>query len=130
MKYFVTFLMILSVMAFAGEHKDHSHAKMDKAGAMACELQDGEACTTISISSAHCECGATEKAIGEALKGVGGVTMAKVDVKNHTAHVHYKSADVKPATLEKAIAAVGFDANDVKANKDAQAKLPQCCKPQ
>ena len=58
------------------------------------------------------------------------MTMAKVDVKNHTAHVHYKTADVKPAALEKAIAAVGFDANKTKADKDAQAKLPQCCKPE
>jgi len=129
MKYFMTFLMILGVMAFAEEHKDHSQAKMDKADKMACELADGQACTGISLSSANCECGATEKAIGSALMGVDGVTMAKVDVKNRMAHVHYKTADVKPATLEKAVAAAGFDANDSKANKDAQAKLPQCCKP-
>ena len=127
MKYFLTFVLLLSVMAFAGDHKDH--AKMDKAGKMACDVSEGQACTAIDLSSAHCACGGTEKSIGEALNNVDGVTMAKVDVKTNMAHVHYTKADVKVADLEKAVAAAGFDANDTKADAKAQAKLHQCCQP-
>ena len=127
MKYVLTFVLLLSVMAFAADHKDQG--KMNQAGKMACELNDGEACTAIALPTAHCTCGGTEKAIGEALNSVEGVTMVKVDVKKNMAHVHYTKGDVKVADLEKAVATAGFDANDTKADAKAQAKLHKCCQP-
>ena len=127
MKYLVTFVMILSVMAFAGDKKDHAHAGMDKTEKMSCTVADGEACAGIKLSSAACACGNTEKVIGSALNGVDGVTLAQVDMKNQMAHVHYKTASVKPAKLEKAVTAVGFDANDTKRDKKAYSELPACC---
>lgn len=119
---------MLCVMAFAGDHKDQ--VDMDSGQKMTCELKEGEACTSIKLSTAHCECGATEKMIGNALNGVEGVTMANVDVKNHMAHVHYTSADVQVADLENAVTTAGFDANDKKADKEAQSKLHACCAPE
>lgn len=125
MKYFLTFVLLLSVMAFAGDHKDHAHAKMEKAEKMTCELEEGQSCTAISLPTAQCSM--CEKSISTALKEVDGVTLAKVDAKAKSAHVHYTSADVKVADLEKAIAAVGYDANDTKRDEEAHAKLPACC---
>ena len=128
MKYFLTFALLLSVAAFAGDKKDHTHAAgTEKAEKISCTVADGEACTGIKLSSAACACGATEKTISTALNGVDGVTLAKVDVKNQMAHVHYKTASVKPAKLEKAVAAVGFDANDTKRDKKAHSELHKCC---
>ena len=92
---------------------------------MACELTDGQTCTAIALPTAQCSM--CEKTITTALEGVDGVTMAKVDAETKMAHVHYASADVKVTDLEKAIAAVGYDANDTKRDEKTHVTLPQCC---
>ncbi len=128
MKYALFFILMLGLgrFAFADDQKNHDHSQMEKSEKMTCELKDGEACTVIAVPTA--QCGMCEKTIGSALEGVKGVTLAKVDVKAKTAHVHYTSADVQVSDLEKAIAAVGYDANKVTRNEDAHSKLPDCCK--
>jgi copper chaperone CopZ len=127
MKYALVFMLMfsLSVFSLAADEKKHEHGNMDQAEKMTCELKDGEACTAIAIPTS--QCGMCEKTIGKALEGVDGVTLAKVDAKAKTAHVHYASADVKVATLEKAITAVGYDANDAERDEKVHDSLPQCC---
>ncbi len=125
MKYLTTFVLLLVVVAFAGDQKGHDHAKMDGAEKMNCELKEGESCTTIAIPTAQCSM--CEKTITTALEGVKGVSMAQVDAKAKTAHAHFSSADVSVADLEKAIAVVGYDANETKRDEKAHAALPTCC---
>ena len=126
MKYFLTFALLLSVATFAGDKKDHSQKMEGEAKAMECELQEGQAHTTISLPTAQCSM--CEKTIETAVKKVDGVSMVNVSAKEGQAHVHFAKAEVKVEELEKAIAAVGYDANDTKRNEEAHAKLPQCCK--
>lgn len=125
MKYLTTFVLLLVVVAFAGDQKGHDQAKMESAEKMNCDLKEGESCTTIAIPTA--QCGMCEKTITTAVEGVKGVSMVKVDAKAKTAHVHFASAEVKIADLEKTIAAVGYDANDTTRDEKAHAALPQCC---
>ena len=126
MKTLFTLALMLSVATFAGDHKDHAKKTDGEATAMSCELQEGEAHTTISLPTA--QCGMCEKTIKTAVKKVDGVSMVNVSAKEGQAHVHFAKAEVKVEELENAIAAVGYDANDTKRNEEAHAKLPQCCK--
>lgn len=129
MKYFLIFALMLSVAAFAGDKKDKAHATTAMSEKGKCELKDGEQHTSIALPTAQFDqCGHSEKTISTALKEVKGVTNTMVDAKSKTAHVHFATADVKVESLEKALSAAGYDANEVKRSETAYAKLPDCCK--
>ena len=57
-----------------------------------------------------------------------GVQMVTLDEKAMTLKVTYNSKKTNVATIKKAISKLGYDADDVKANKDAYAALDGCCK--
>jgi len=59
------------------------------------------------------------------LKGVKGY---KYDEKTYKIAVAYDPKKTKPETIREAIAKLGFDADQVKANEKARAKLPEECK--
>jgi hypothetical protein len=42
--------------------------------------------------------------------------------------VVYKKDKTNPNALRKALAAIGYDADDVAANEKSYKKLPDCCK--
>ena len=73
-------------------------------------------------------CNSCVTTVTKALKNVDGVKTAKVDLKKKTATVTYASTKVTVDKLEKAIAAAGYDANNVKRNPEAYEKLDACCK--
>jgi Heavy-metal-associated domain. len=52
----------------------------------------------------------------------------KVDPKTNTITVTYSSDKTNPEQIKKAIAAAGFDADEVKATAEAYEKLDGCCK--
>lgn len=74
------------------------------------------------------KCGMCKAKIEKAAKGVKGVKSASWDQKTKVLTLDYneKLTDVK--TIETAIAKIGYDAGDVKADAEARAKLPACCK--
>ena len=51
----------------------------------------------------------------------------EVDTEKKVGHVIYKAGVVNLAVIEGAIAALGYDANETKADPDAYAELPGCC---
>ncbi|MBO6117276.1 MAG: heavy-metal-associated domain-containing protein [Bacteroidales bacterium] len=73
-------------------------------------------------------CGMCKTKIEKTAKSVKGVKAASWDAQTKELTLDYneKLTDVK--TISQAIAKVGYDAGDVKADKDARAKLPACCK--
>jgi copper chaperone CopZ len=81
--------------------------------------------TEISVPTAQCSMCA--KTIKSAVKDVKGVYAADVDVEDKVASVRYDDKKTDVGTLENAIAEAGYDANDVKRNETAHAKLPACC---
>ena len=122
MKQLFLILLIGTVAAFAGDKHEHKHAKGEE---IKCELDKGQAHTDISVPTA--QCGSCAKTINAALDKVEGVKEVKVNIEDKKVHVHYADAKVKVAELEKAIAEAGYDANDVKRNKEAHENLPACC---
>ena len=73
-------------------------------------------------------CGMCEKTIKTALKDVEGVHQVAVDMDEKVVAVRYDEAKVLLKELEKAIAKVGYNANGTKAEPEAYADLPMCCK--
>jgi copper chaperone CopZ len=57
-----------------------------------------------------------------------GVSSVKVDVKKKTTTVTWITDRTNIENIKAAIANVGYDADDVKAEESAYNKLPKCCK--
>ncbi len=66
--------------------------------------------------------------IEKAAKSVSGVTSAKWNMKTQQLTLIYDNAKTNPQKVQKAIAKVGHDAGDVKADNATYNKLPGCCK--
>ncbi|HTB52261.1 MAG TPA: cation transporter [Ferruginibacter sp.] len=57
-----------------------------------------------------------------------GVTAVNVDYKKKTTTVTYITDRINVEDIKAAIATVGYDADDVKADSDSYKRLPACCK--
>ncbi len=73
-------------------------------------------------------CGMCKKTIEKGLNKLDGVQKASLDVKTKVATVEYNPKKTNIDKIRKAIANTGYDADKVKANKKAYAKLMGCCK--
>ena len=73
-------------------------------------------------------CGMCEKTVKTALGDVEGVHQVAVDMDEKVVTVKYDESKVLLKELEMAIATVGYNANDTKAEPEAYADLPMCCK--
>lgn len=77
----------------------------------------------------HCaECEDCMPHIERDLRFTKGVVSSKVDVASQTITVYYNTKKTTPAALRKAISNAGFNADDVKANPKAEARLDECCR--
>ena len=77
-------------------------------------------------TSAQCEM--CKESIEKALAYEKGVVSSELDMKTKELEVKYKSPKTSPEKIKKAIAAIGYDADEVKADKKAYVKLDTCCK--
>jgi periplasmic mercuric ion binding protein len=106
-------LLLFAASVFSCE-KQHDHKNA---------VQQGHA--MISLPTIQCEtCVATIQA---AVKKVDGVISVNIDLKEKMAHVNFDAAKTNQGKIEKAIADAGYDANDLKRDETAHAKLPACC---
>lgn len=84
---------------------------------------------TSSIVCDHClECGTCGESIDDALLGLNGVKNISIDVKANTITVYYKPEKIALEEIKKAIVAIGYDADEMKADPHAYEKLDGCCK--
>lgn len=80
---------------------------------------------SIKVSS---QCSICKETIEKALAFEKGVVNATLDLETDIVKVVYKSSKTTPEKIKKAISDVGYDADDVPANKEAYNNLPDCCK--
>jgi periplasmic mercuric ion binding protein len=57
-----------------------------------------------------------------------GIRDVSLDVDTKIATIKYSTTKTTPDEIRKAISKLGYDADDVPADKTAYAKLPPCCK--
>jgi periplasmic mercuric ion binding protein len=77
-------------------------------------------------TSAQCEM--CKARIEKALKKVDGIESAVLNLKTKEAEIKYNPAKTNPDEIRKAIAKIGYDADEEKADMRAYNKLPKCCK--
>lgn len=76
----------------------------------------------------HCkECSSCQPQIEQELRFTKGVKMSKVNVENQTITVIYNADKTSPLAIKEAISNSGYDADEIKANPKAVAKLDGCC---
>ena len=80
----------------------------------------------ITVPTAQCMMCANK--IEKTLKNVEGVAEVAVDMDVKVANVTYDATRTDLATMERAIAGVGYQANEALADSAAYASLPECCK--
>ena len=81
--------------------------------------------TIVIKTTAQCEM--CKARIEKAMAYEKGVASANLDVESANITVKYKLAKTTPEKIRKAISAIGYDADDIKADKKAYDKLPNCC---
>lgn len=83
---------------------------------------------TVIINTPTVQCDMCKKKIEEYLKYEEGVTKVVVNPKQKKTTVTYLTDRTNLENIKTAIANVGYDAEEIKASKDAYDKLPTCCK--
>ena len=82
----------------------------------------------ISIQTSA-QCGDCKDRIETALNQSRGVVYAELNLETKVVEIKYNSKKTDVATLKKALNAIGYDADDQKADPAAQKALPLCCQP-
>jgi periplasmic mercuric ion binding protein len=73
-------------------------------------------------------CDMCKDAIEKDLAFEKGVVSSSLDVESQVLTVVYKPTKTNPDKIKKAVAKVGYDADDVQAVEKSYSKLPACCK--
>ncbi|MFP4543733.1 MAG: heavy-metal-associated domain-containing protein [Candidatus Kapaibacterium sp.] len=81
---------------------------------------------TVKIkTSAQCEM--CKERIEKELPKTDGVEEAKLILRNAMLYVEYDVEKTNPDKVRQSVADIGYDADDVKADKEAYSELPRCC---
>jgi len=94
-------------------------------GLMACSSEEPK---HADVALSTIQCGMCEKTIESGMAKVNGITKFDVDLKEKVGHVTYKASVIDLAAIEKAVSALGYQANNTKADPTAYDGLPGCCK--
>ena len=73
------------------------------------------------------QCGMCKERIEEALSDVDGIISAELDLETKIVKAVYEPEEIDADEIRERITKVGYDADDMPANKRAYRKLPKCC---
>lgn len=74
------------------------------------------------------QCGTCKETIETGLSKIDGIVSVNVDLADKLGHINFDPMKIDVSSIEKAIAALGYQANETMADTDAYSKLPNCCK--
>jgi periplasmic mercuric ion binding protein len=83
---------------------------------------------TVKINTPSAACEECKTRIESFMKYEPGIAKVVVDFKKKVTTISYLPDRTNIENVKTAIANVGFDADDIKANPDTYKKLPICCK--
>ncbi len=106
-KQLITISLVLGLMAGCGGEADNK---------------------TADIALKTIQCGMCSDKIASGLDKLEGVVKVDVDLEKKVGKVVYKAGVIDLSVIEKAIAAIGYDANDTPAEPKAYSGLDMCCK--
>lgn len=93
-----------------------------------CAIFKGGEKETIVIDT-NAECGMCKDRIEGELNYVKGIVFAELDVSSKMLTVKYKKEKITADEIRKKVSEIGYNADDVKADTEAQSQLPACCQP-
>ena len=79
------------------------------------------------LTSAECVGVCCKDRIEQEMQFTRGVTAVDLDIDSKVLTVTFKTKKTDADKLRKAISLIGYNADDVQANKKAHDKLPSCC---
>jgi copper chaperone CopZ len=83
---------------------------------------------TVQIQTSA-QCGDCKERIESALYQTKGVSYADFNLETKVVEVKFKESKTNKEALKGVIVSIGYDADDQKANLEAQKALPRCCQP-
>lgn len=90
--------------------------------------QKAEKFKTVIIQTSA-ECGDCKERIEGKLNYTAGIKFAELDLESKKVTVKFSTSKITAEEIKQLIAAIGYDADEVKAPKEAVQKLPLCCQP-
>jgi mercuric ion binding protein len=75
------------------------------------------------------QCGDCKERIDGGLNYMKGISFAELDLESKKVTVKFNTSKITLDGVKKKINAVGYDADDSKADPEAIKRLPACCKP-
>lgn len=81
------------------------------------------------IIQTSAECGQCKDRLENSLNYTKGIKFSELDLETMKLTVKYSPSVISKDKIKEQISSIGYDADDIKANPEAQAKLPACCKP-
>lgn len=82
-----------------------------------------------SIIQTSAQCGNCKERIEGKLNYVKGIKFAELDMETKKVTVKYSPKKISLQKIKETIAAIGYDADEVKAKQEDVLKLPKCCQP-
>ena len=81
----------------------------------------------VIVIQTSAECGQCKERIESELNYTKGIKYAELNLEDLKLTVKYNSSKLTLDELKNKISKLGYDADDVKAEKEAYQKLPKCC---
>lgn len=91
--------------------------------------QEKKAKYEIAVIQTSAECGDCEERISNMLNYTKGVKFAELDIESKKLTVKFQPAKISLDAIKQKLVELGYDADELKANPEAQQKLPSCCQP-
>ena len=118
-----------------GEHMPAGETSMGAHDRMPMELQAHETEGAMVANKVHAmvnlptvQCGICRRTIETGLVKTAGILSVQVDFESKMGHINYDGDKLSRLDVEKAIAALGYQANETLADAQAYANLLDCCK--
>lgn len=97
-------------------------------GIVTAQNQNSPKSQTVIIKTSA-ECGECKERVEGKLNYTKGITYADLNYKTKELTVKFKPAKISLQQIRQIVSELGYDADEVKANPEAQKKLPLCCQP-
>lgn len=81
------------------------------------------------VIQTNAQCGMCKATIEKQLADLDGVKTAVLDLETQRVTVKFNRKKVNESTLRQVISSAGYQADDLAADPEAQAKLMACCQP-
>ena len=91
--------------------------------------KNGETTKPTAYIQTNAQCGDCKERIEGVLNFEKGIIYSNMDLDTKIVEVKYNTNKTSLEEIKTTISAIGYSADDVKAEESAQAKLPACCQP-